>query len=146
MALICFAILLTSLPAATFEARTIGLRLILPFTRIRHSIGAELIVETEFGRVSLSLFISSAAGTLVLGSADIAMTEDPSEAASFLRLTTGFSYFDSSRLLPSLVAGAGMALRYSPLESIEFGLSAEALYPLAFPVPMISLSGGWVLP
>ncbi len=137
---------ITALPASSLGLRSVGLRVILPFTGIPLSIGAEVVTGVSFGRVSISLFLSPSGGTLLFGSTDIALTGDPEAANAFLRMTTGLSYFDPTRRLPTLLFGGGVSVLFTAAESFEFGLSAEAVYPLAFPVPMLSLSGGWILP
>jgi len=130
-----FVVAITGLPASSLGLRSVGLRLILPFTGIPLSIGAEIVTDASFGRLSISLFLSPAGGTLLLGSADVA-----------LRMTTGLSYFDPTRRLPTLLLGGGVSVLSTAAESLVFGLSGEAVYPLAFPVPMLTLSGGWLLP
>jgi len=77
---------------------------------------------------------------------DVALTGDPDEANAFLRLTTGLSYFDRSRRLPSILLGAGASVLFSAAEPFHIGFTAELVYPLAFPMPMFSLSGAWALP
>lgn len=137
---------ITGLPVSSLGLRSVGLRLILPFTGIPLSIGAEIVTDASFGRLSISLFLSPAGGTLLLGSADVALTGDPETANAFLRMTTGLSYFDLTRRLPTLLFGGGVSVLFTAAESLVFGLSGEAVYPLAFPVPMLTLSGGWLLP
>ncbi len=126
--------------------RSVGLRLILPFTGVPLYLGAEVVTEASFGDLSISLFLSPAGGTLLLGSADIALTGATGPASAFLRLTTGLAYFDSSRFLPSLLFGAGTTVRFSGADPLALALSGEMIYPLAFPVPMLSLSAGYALP
>lgn len=132
--------------AVSAGIRSIGLRLILPWSGIPLSVGAEVVTDAAFGSLSFSLFLSPAGGTLLLGSADIALTSDPREATTFLRLTTGLSYFDSTRRFPSLLVGAGTSVRLATAEPFTFGLSGELVYPLAFPTPMFTLSGTLSLP
>jgi len=134
------------LPMSSLGLRSVGLRVILPFTGIPISIGAEVVTEASFGGLSLSLFLSPRGGTLLLGSAEIALTGDPEAASAFLRLTTGLSYFDSSRLLPSLLFGGGVSVLFTAAEPFTFAMAAETIYPLAFPIPMLTLSGAWSLP
>jgi hypothetical protein len=136
----------TCLPATPAGIRSVGLRLILPWSGIPLSLGAEVVTDTEFGGLSLSLFLSPAGGTLLLGSADIALAGDANTANAFLRLTTGLSYFDPSRRLPSFLFGAGTSVSFTAMEPFAFGFAGELIYPLAFPMPMFTLSGAWSLP
>jgi len=126
--------------------RSVGLRLIVPFAGIPVSVGAEVTVDARFGAASFSLFLSAAGGTLLLGSADVALTANPAEASGFLRITTGLSYFDPSRRLPSVLFGFGTSVSFSAAEPFLLGLTGELLYPVAFPVPMLTVSGGWAIP
>ena len=134
------------LHAATAGIRSVGLRVILPFSGIPLVLGAEIVTDAGFGGLSISLFLSPTGGTLLLGSVDVALTGDPDEANAFLRLTTGLSYFDRSRRLPSILLGAGASVLFSAAEPFHIGFTAELVYPLAFPMPMFSLSGAWALP
>ena len=136
----------SSLLALSVGIRSVGLRLILPFIEIPLSLGAEVVVDSSFGDLSFSLFLSAAGGTLLLGSADISLSAEPDATNAFLRLTTGLSYFDPARRLPSFLLGAGTSVRFTAVEPFVLGLATELLYPLAFPVPMLALSGAWSLP
>ena len=136
----------TCIPAIPAQMRSVGLRLILPFTGMPPLLGAEVAIDVSYGGLSLSLFLSMAGGTLLLGSVDIALAGDPSEASTFLRLTTGLSYFDPARHFPSILLGAGTSFRYSAMEPFVFGFAGELIYPLTFPMPLFTLSGAWSLP
>ena len=134
------------LPAISAGIRSVGLRLILPWSGIPLSLGAEVVTDAAFGGLSFSLFLSPEGGTLLLGSADIALTGDPNTADAFLRLTTGLSYFDPSRRLPSFLFGVGTSVLFTAMEPFVFGFAGELIYPLAFPMPTFTLSGAWSLP
>lgn len=134
------------LPASSSGIRSVGLRLIFPFTGIPLALGAEVVTDISFGRLSISLFLSPAGGTLLLGSMDIALTGDLDTANAFLRLTTGLSYFDPSRRLPTFLFGVGTSVLSTAVDPFAFGFAGELIYPLAFPVPMLTLSGAWSLP
>jgi len=134
------------LPASSLGLRSVGLRVILPFTGIPISVGAEVVAEASFGGLSFSLFLSPRVGTLLLGSAEIVLAGDPEGASAFLRLTTGLSYFDPSRRLPTLLFGGGMSVLFTAAEPFALGMAVEAIYPLLFPIPMFILSGAWTLP
>jgi len=147
-AIIVLVLIVASTGLLTMSAgiRSVGLRLILPWSGIPLSLGAELVADVEFGGLSFSLFLSPAGGTLLLGSADIALVSDPNAANAFLRLTTGLSYFDPSRRLPSFLFGVGTSASFTAMEPFAFGFAGELIYPLAFPMPMFTLSGAWSLP
>jgi len=126
--------------------RSVGLRLILPFTGVPLHLAGEIVAEAPFGDLSFSLFLSPQGGTLLLVSADVALSRAPGSASAFLRMTTGLAYFDSTRLLPTLLLGAGTSVRFTAAEPLTVGLSAELIYPLAFRAPLLSVSTGWALP
>jgi len=133
-------------PVFSAGIRSVGLRLILPATGIPLVVGAEVVTDVSLGELSISLFLSPAGGSLLLGSVDVALTGDPSAARAFLRLTTGLAYFDASRRFPSFLVGAGTSARLSVAESFLFGLTGELIYPIAFPIPLITVAGAWALP
>ena len=128
---------------ASAGVRSVGLRVILPFGGLPVLLGLEVTTELSFGLASATLFLSPNGQTLVTGSVDIAMGE--SEEA-FVRLTTGFFYFERNKILPSPLVGGGLAYKQGGLHPLDIGIAGEFLYPLAFPFPMFSLSGGWMLP
>lgn len=136
----------TCLPAASNGIRSAGIRLILPFSGVPLSMGAEVITDVPFGGVSVSLFLSSRGGTLLLVGADIALTAGADTTNAYLRLSTGLSYFEPSRLLPSLLIGGGFSVQFIAADPFALGFASELLYPLAFPVPMITVAGAWMLP
>jgi hypothetical protein len=131
---------------ASTGIRSVGLRVILPFTGVPLYLGGEVVTEAPFGDLSFSLFLSPDGGTLLLGSADVALTDDESTATAFLRLTTGLAYFDPSRLLPTILLGAGTSVRFDAAHPLALSMTGELIYPLAFPIPMLTVSGGWALP
>jgi len=146
LVLVGLTLLGPSLPGHAEGIRSVGLRLIVPFTGIPLSVGAEVVVNATFGAAAFSLFLSPAGGTLLLGSADVALTANPAEASAFLRITTGLSYFDPSRRLPTVLFGFGTSVLFSAAEPFLFGFTGELIYPVAFPVPMLTVSGGWAIP
>ena len=143
------SLLVLSLSMTAFAStgiRSVGVRLILPFTGVPLYLGGEVVTEAAFGDLSFSLFLSSDGGTLLLGSADVALAGDADSATAFLRLSTGLAYFDPSRLLPTLLVGAGTSVRFDAADPLVLSMTGELLYPLAFPIPMLTVSGGWALP
>ena len=47
---------------------------------------------------------------------------------------------------PTLLLGGGVYYEVDAISPVLVGLAAELLVPLAFPIPMLSTSIGWVLP
>ena len=134
------------LPATSAKIQSVGLHLILPWSRIPLSLGAEVVADAAFGCLSFPPFLSPAGGTLLVGGADIGLTSNPNAANAFLRLTTGLSYFDSARRFPSILVGAGTSVRLLAADLFTVGFADELIYSLAFPMPMFALSGAWSLP
>jgi len=123
--------------------RSIGIRLTLPLTGGPFLVGVEATMNLPFGIGTGSFLIDSAGRTMITIGADIALSEEEVDAQAYLRLTIGIYYFDPSRLLPSPLFGGGISYRFSYFEPLDFGFAGEFLYPIAFPAPMFSLSGGW---
>lgn len=121
--------------------RTIGLRLALSWSDTPLWIGIEASTELSSTVLSGSLFITPGGKTLFTGHIDIPVQE---EAAACLRITAGFYYFEPRQPFPYPLVGVGLA--YLPLAEspVYFGFSGEFIYPLAFPLPIFSISGGWL--
>lgn len=125
--------------------RTIGVRVILPWTGAPFLVGLEATTSFGFGIGSASFFLTASGKTLVTVSADVRLTEETEDGAMYLRLTTGFFYFDPSAFLPTLLLGAGLFYQLSFFDPVALGFAGEFIYPLTFPLPMFSISGGWSL-
>ncbi len=143
LAVVVLVVLVSSCLPILAEIQSVGIRLILPFTGIPLLLGAEIVTDMPFGGLSISLFLSPQGGTLLLGSADIALAEDLDETSASLRVTTGLSYFDPGQRFPSIVFGGGVSVLTSAAQPLAFGLTSELIYPIAFPVPMLAVSGAW---
>lgn len=121
--------------------RSIGLRLALSWSDTPVWMGIEASTELSSTILSGALFITPDGKTLFTGHIDIPMQED---ATASLRVTAGFFYFEPTQPFPYPLVGAGLA--YVPLAKspVYFSFSGEFIYPLAFPLPMFSISGGWL--
>ena len=135
---------LLSLVAQASPFRSIGVRLILPLGGLPVAIGLEATANIGFTIGSLSFFLSLKGETLLLGS--LVLPLDPASPGTCARLTFGLFDFDPEPALPSLVAGAGVSYYGAPSDWFGYSLAGEFLYPLAFPLPMFSISGGWISP
>lgn len=139
IAIICLC--LGCLSASSEGLRSIGLRLILSWSETPISLGIEASTDLSWTILSAALFITPDGKTLFTGHLDIPLQED---AAAFLRLTAGFYYFEPSQPFPYPLAGAGLSYLLVSASPIYVGLAGEFIYPLAFPLPMFSISGGWL--
>jgi hypothetical protein len=139
-------LLLVSLSLATSGSglRTLGVRLIIPLGGMPFLFGIEASTDLSFGAATGAFLLSADGKTLITLSADIRLAETTGPGATFLRCTGGIFYFDPARLLPSIVIGGGLAYEALVGSAIGVGISGEFLYPFAFPVPMLGLSGRWV--
>ena len=126
--------------------RSVGLRVLLPWTDVPFVLGIEASVDANFGAVGSSFFLTPDGRTLLLGTVDFQVGDPAAAAQSYFRVTGGLLYLNTARSLPQLVAGGGLVVGTPVLGAIIGGLSAEFIYPFAFPLPMFSLMGAWSAP
>jgi hypothetical protein len=104
-------------------------------------LGIEASTDVSWSVLSAALFITPGGKTLFTGHIDIPLEEG---AAVFFRLTAGLYYFEPSQPFPYLLGGAGLAYTLLSASPICAGFAGEFIYPLAFPLPVFSISGGWL--
>jgi hypothetical protein len=126
--------------------RSIGVRVILPIGQMPFLLGAEVTTDISFGLVTGSFFLTSDGKALITGSCDVRLAATGRVGGTFLRLTAGLYYFDFSASLPSILLGGGLAVEVPASPALAIGASGEFLYPLAFPLPVVSASGRQLLP
>lgn len=143
---LCLGVLAAGRVPAHGELRSVGIRVVAPLGDLPFLVGAEVVASMPFGRGVASFFLSASGKTLITLSADVQLAEPAGRSETFLRLTAGLSYFDSARVLPSLAFGAGAVFTQALVDPFRVALAGEFLYPLAFPLPMVTLSGAWELP
>jgi len=136
-------VFLASMPAVSLGLHSIGVRILLPTFGSPFAVGLEATVSLDEFLACGSFFLTAEGKALMTVGADLPVGDEESTGTGYLRLTTGLCYVDTTRLLPTLVVGGGMAWRTDVLDGVGLGFAAELLYPFAFPVPMLSLSGGW---
>jgi hypothetical protein len=140
-------VLLVVLLSFTVQAgpfRSIGVRVIVPLGGLPVILGLEATANIGSAVGSLSFFLSVRGDALLLGSLDLPL--DSSTLGTCIRVTAGLYDFDPQPALPSLVGGGGISTYGTPLGWFGYSLAGEFLYPLAFPLPMFSIGGGWVSP
>jgi len=144
------AILVTACVAgqATFGdgLRSIGVRAVLPMGKAPFLVGIEATGDVSFGLLTGSFFLSAQGRALITASCDLRLTGDAEGGKTFVRLTAGLVYFDPTAFLPSVLLGGGLAFELPVSSFLAVGVAGEFLYPLAFPVPLVSASGRWLLP
>jgi len=126
--------------------RSVGLRIVAPWAGMPTLVGVQVNTDLGFGLGTASFFLSTLGEGVATIGTDIALTEPAGQTMAYLRLLTGFYYFDLSAFAPSLLFGGGMAFESNMLDPILFGLAAEFIYPIALPIPMFSTYVGWALP
>jgi hypothetical protein len=141
-----FALLLVCIVAGRFPVaagglRTVGLVVALSWSSTPLWIGVEASTDLSWSVLSGALFLTPDGKTLFTGHLDVPVQQG---AAAFLRATAGFYYFSSSQPFPYLLAGAGISVLPLASSPLFVAFSGEFIYPLAFPLPMFSISGGWL--
>lgn len=139
--LLILCLCLGCLPAGAQGLRSIGVRIALSWSETPVWIGIEASTDVSWGNLAAAFFITPTGKTLFTGHADVPLQED---AAAFVRLTAGFYYFDSNQPFPYPLVGAGLSFLPVSTRPIYVGFAGEFVYPLAFPLPVFSLSGGWL--
>lgn len=139
-------IVLASQFALGLSLHRVGLRFLLPWTDVPFVLGVEASVDADFGAVGSSFFLTPDGRTLLLGTVDIQVGDPAATAQSYFRLTGGLLYLNTAQSLPQLVAGGGLVVETSLIGAVTGGMSAEFIYPFAFPLPMFSLMGAWSIP
>jgi len=132
--------------AAQSLFRSVGLRAILPWTGLPLLVGVEGTADLSFGIGVVSFFLTSRGQALLSLSADIELSAPTNPISTAVRLTGGIAYLDPDAYAPNPFLGGGVRYEIDLLHPILLGVSAELLYPIAFPLPMISGSVGWSLP
>jgi len=141
LGLVAICVCLGFIQAQAEGFRSIGLRLAMSWTDTPLWIGIEASIDLSSSILSGALFITPNGKTLFTGHMDIPLQEN---SAAFLRLTAGFYYFNPSQPLPYLLGGVGVSYDLYATSPIYLRFSGEFIYPLAFPLPLFSISGGWL--
>jgi len=139
MAIVC--VCLGCFSVSSQGLRSIGFRVALSWSETPIWLGIEASTDLSWTILSAALFITPDGKTLFTSHFDIPLQED---AAAFLRLTAGFYYFEPNQPFPYLLAGLGLSYLSVSASPIYVGFAGEFIYPLAFPLPMFSISGGWL--
>lgn len=139
LAVIC--VCLGSFPASSQELRSIGLRLAFSWSDTPIWLGIEASTDLSWTILSAALFITPDGKTLFTGYFDVPLQEN---ATTFLRLTTGLYYFEPSQPFPYPLAGLGLSYLIISESPIYGGFAGEFIYPFVLPIPMFSISGGWL--
>lgn len=123
--------------------RSIGLRVVVPLGDVPFLLGLEAAADVSFGVTSATLFLSARGETVIAISGDVRLSDDPDSAEIFLRLSTGISYFDPAQPYPTPFLGAGLSWDARLTSAITVSLAGEFLYPLSFPMPLMTVAGRW---
>jgi len=134
-------VLLGCFPAKPEGLRSIGLRLALSWSETPVWVGIEASTDLSWAILSGALFITPGGKTLFTSHLDLPLLED---AGAHIRITGGFYYFEPRQPFPYPLAGVGICYPLIAESPIYIGFAGEFIYPLAFPMPMFSISGGWL--
>lgn len=136
---------LVSLASVSMEFHSIGIRFLIPTVESPFAVGLEAAISVEPVLATGSFFLTSNGEALITASVDIPVGEASASGlgSAYLRLTTGVCYIETTDPLPTPIFGGGIAWRLRALSEVGVGMAAEFSYPLAFPVPMLSVSAGW---
>lgn len=132
---------MVSLSANSQSLRSIGIRVALSWSDTPIWLGIEASTDTSWSILAAALFITPDGKTLFTAHVDLPLQEN---AAVFFRITGGFYYFEPRQPLPYPLVGGGLSYMADSANPIYVGFAGEFIYPLAFPLPMFSISGGWL--
>jgi hypothetical protein len=139
--LVFACVCLVCVPAFAQGLRSIGLEVALTWSDTPIWLGIAISTDTDWSTLSASLFITPDGKTLFTGHLDVPLQQ---ESTAFLRLCAGFYYFEPQQPFPYPLVGAGLAYHLIEASPLYVGFAGEFIYPLAFPLPMFSISGGWL--
>lgn len=120
--------------------RSVGVCIALSWSSTPLWIGIEASTETSWSVLGAALFVTPDGKTLFTAHLDVPLQED---STAYARMTGGFYYFEPGQPLPYPLVGAGLSYVANPINPLMIGFAGEFIYPLAFPMPMFSISGGW---
>ena len=126
--------------------RTIGLRLIVPWTGDLLLLGVEATANVDPLVGTAAFYLNAAGQTLITLGANLPLGEDGAPLGVSVRASTGLAFLDTSAFGPSLLLGIGAIYEVSQAEPWVFGFGVEMIYPIAFPTPMFTASAGYLFP
>ncbi|MEN6370007.1 MAG: hypothetical protein ABFD77_09995 [Thermotogota bacterium] len=133
----------TAMAGQSASFRSIGLRMVVPLGDVPFLLGLEAAADVSFGVASATFFLSTRGETLITISGDVRLSDNPDFAEIFLRLSTGISYFDPAQPYPTPFVGAGFSWDARLTSAITVSVAGEFLYPLSFPMPLMTVAGRW---
>jgi len=144
---IVVALVLVSLAGASCLSqsfvRSIGVRVILPLSGLPVLVGVEGTADVAFGRLAASFFLTEKGQALLTVSGDVTLSSPTNAISTSVRVTAGLAYLDPSAFAPTPLVGGGVFYEVDAFAPILLGVGVELLYPIAFPLPMVSASAGW---
>ncbi len=130
----------TTVCAQGLGIRSVGVRLMLSWGDPPLWWGAEVTSTISETLLSAAFFVTARGKTLFMTYVDVPAV---SQGDVFFRLTGGCYHVEGEQPLPYPLIGAGFSSPALSGGSIHVNVSGEFIYPLAFPAPAFSLSGGW---
>jgi len=126
--------------------RTIGLRVIVPWTGHLFLIGVEATANVDPLVGTAAFYLNTAGQTLITLGANLPLGDEDAPLGVSVRASTGLAFLDTSAFGPSLLLGIGAIYEVSQAEPWIAGFGVEMIYPIAFPTPMITASAGYLFP
>lgn len=139
--IVLLVLFLVGVSAMSQGLRSIGIRIALSWSDTPIWIGIEASTDASWSVLAAALFITPDGKTLFTAHVDLPLQEN---GAAFFRITGGFYYFEPRQSLPYPLVGIGLSYMAVSASPIYVGFAGEFIYPLAFPLPMFSISGGWL--
>jgi hypothetical protein len=132
--------------AAQSPLRAVGVRVVLPWTGLPLLVGVEGTANLSFGAGAVSFFLTTSGQALLTVSADVELSSPTNPISTAVRVTAGIAYLDPTASAPTPLIGGGVRYEVDLFDPILLGVAAEVLYPIAFPVPVVTASAGWSFP
>jgi len=126
--------------------RTVGVRIILPWTGAPFLIGVEATAGFDPLIGTAAFFLNTEGKTLITVGANLPLGEEGNPLQVAVRASTGLAFLNTSAFGPDLLLGIGATYEVSPRSPWVMGFAVEMIYPIAFPTPIITTSAGYLFP
>jgi len=147
LAALILILVVTSLQAVGESPfRSIGLRLVLPWTGASPLLGIEATANLDPVIGTAAFYLNARGQTLITLGVNLPLGEEGNPLQVSARASTGLAFFDTSAFGPDLLLGIGVGYEVAEYAPWLFGFSVEMIYPIAFPTPVITGFGGYLLP
>lgn len=126
--------------------RSVGLRVIVPWTGAPFLIGLEATKDLGIALGTASFYLNASGQTLITLGANIPLGDEGNPLQVYVRGSTGLAYLDPRAFGPDILLGVGAVYELHSAAPWIAGFAVEMVYPIAFPTPMITIAGGYLFP